>query len=293
MEEVSGGKRVKKSLVKGLEKIRPEIGPLWYRGELSLLSEKKYLAVVGSRRMTDYGARALEKVLPEVISAGVVIVSGFMYGVDQAAHRLALKLGGKTIAVLGWGIDYDWGGESDKKLMGELVGTGGLVLSEYPGKKPSARYMFPQRNRIVAGLADQVLVVEAGEKSGSLLTVSWAEKFKRPVLAVPGPITSSVSRGSNQIIREGRAKMITGSEDISDSMGIIKRGVGGRGVLFFERTNSITSRIMNLLENEGLMVDEIARILREKVERVAAGLVELELNGLVTEKNGKYFSKSI
>ncbi|MBI2326258.1 DNA-protecting protein DprA [Candidatus Collierbacteria bacterium] len=270
-----------------LTKIRPALANLWCQGNEELLREKKFLAIVGSRKMTEYGRRVLETIIPELAAAGAVIVSGMMYGVDQEAHRLCLKYGGKTIAVLGWGIRWDGLAREDAKMQAEIVASGGLLVSEWESEKPEL-WTFPARNRIVAGLADRVLVVEAAIKSGSMVTVAWAEKFDRPVLAIPGPITSRVSQGTNYLIASGRARMAVSAEDILVALDITHQT---RQLTMFggERGHSLAGRIIELLGNEPLMTDDLARKLREPVSKIGETLTTLSLTGAIEERGGRHY----
>ena len=267
--------------------VMPPIKELWWEGNRGLLADtNKYLAIVGSRRMTDYGRRVLEMIMPDLVRAGLIIVSGMMYGVDQEAHKLCLKYGGKTIAVLGWGIEWPGLTREDRELQ-EKIAKEGLVISEWEKKKPEL-WTFPARNRIVAGLADSVLVAEAALKSGSMVTVTWAQKFGKSVLAIPGPITSKVSAGTNQLIAAGRAKMVLSAEDILCSYGLQRTPT--QLVMFTgaERTNNFPHRILELLENEPLTTDEMVRILCDKVEKINVVLTEMNLSELIEERNGKW-----
>ncbi len=270
-----------------LVKIRPALANLWCLGNEELLREKKFLAIVGSRKMTEYGRRVLETIMPDLAAAGVVIVSGMMYGVDQEAHRLCLKYGGKTIAVLGWGVRWDGLAREDAKMQAEIVASGGLLVSEWESEKPEL-WTFPARNRIVAGLADRVLVVEAAVKSGSMVTVAWAEKFGRSVLAVPGPITSRVSQGTNYLIASGRARMAVSAEDILAALDISHEAkqlkmFGG------EKGHSLAGRIIELLRDEPLMTDDLARKLREPVSKIGEALTALSLIGAIEERGGRHY----
>ena len=267
--------------------VMPPIKELWWEGNRGLLADtNKYLAIVGSRRMTDYGRRVLEMIMPDLVRAGLIIVSGMMYGVDQEAHKLCLKYGGKTIAVLGWGIEWPGLTREDRELQ-EKIAKEGLVISEWEKKKPEL-WTFPARNRIVAGLADSVLVAEAALKSGSMVTVTWAQKFGKSVLAIPGPITSKVSAGTNQLIAAGMAKMVLSAEDILCSYGLQRTPT--QLVMFTgaERTNNFPHRILELLENEPLTTDEMVRILCDKVEKINVVLTEMNLSELIEERNGKW-----
>ncbi len=265
-----------------LKDVKPKVGKLYHKGNVDSLSSKKILAVVGSRRITQYGQRVIEKIIPNLVDAGVTIVSGFMYGVDQEAHKVCLECGGKTIAVLGWGIDWEVE-VTDKKLYQEIEDKG-LILSEYDGKKRPQLWMFPQRNRIVAGLADAVLVVEAAEKSGSLITAKFAKKFGKKLFAVPGPVTSKTSEGTNNLIKSKDAVMATSGKDILTEMAWNTQPSGCH-----PEGNKSTNQVISLLENESLTMDELAMKLKIPVEKLAIELTLMEVKGLLAEENGKYY----
>ena len=170
------------------------------------------LAVVGSRKLTNYGKQTIERIVGELAMAGITIVSGFMYGADAEAHRATVKVGGRTIAVMPCGIDRI-SPEDQEELYNDILENNGLIISEYEGDMTPALWTYPRRNRIVAGLSKAVLIIEAGEKSGSLITANLAKKFGRKIFAIPGPITSSVSIGTNRLIKEG-AEMVISAKDI-------------------------------------------------------------------------------
>jgi DNA processing protein len=173
---------------------------LFYKGNLQLL-RKNLLAVVGSRKNTSYGPLILDKLLPELISNEIVTVSGLAKGIDSIVHQKTIMLGGKTIAVIGTGLDYSYPYEN-RKLQKEM-GTHHLVISEYPLGVKAQPYHFPMRNRIIAGLSLGTLVVEAKDHSGSLITANLALQEGREVFAVPGAITNPYSEGTNQLIMQG------------------------------------------------------------------------------------------
>lgn len=223
-------------------------------------------AVIGSRRMTDYGSRSIEKIVPQLVHLGKTIVSGFMYGVDQYAHQVCCESAGKTIAVLGWGIDNQLTGE-DLKLARKIISTGGILLSEWAEQKPT-HWTFPSRNRLVAALCEDIIVVEAAEKSGSLITAKIANKLQRIVWAVPGPITSRTSLGTNNLIAKNQARMW----------------------LATNQTPALISSnpILQILDQEALTADELARKLSMPIAEAGAHLSILLLSGQVLEKGGKY-----
>lgn len=240
---------------------------LYFSGRRNLKIFENCVAVVGSRKMSDYGTRVVEKVVPDLVSKGKTVVSGFMYGVDQYAHRVCVENGGKTIAVLGWGIDTRLDGE-DLKLAQKIITSGGLVISEWESQKAS-HWTFPARNRIVAGLCKEVIVIEAATSSGSLITARLALKLKRELWAVPGPITSRTSMGTNNLIANSQAKMWLGESP--------------------ENLIKSDNPLLQILDNEALSADEMARKLNKPVSEIGSQLSLLLLSGHLIEKGGKYY----
>ena len=241
---------------------------LFSLGSLKADIFRNCVAVVGSRRMTEYGRRALETIVPRLVFEGKTVISGFMYGVDQYAHELCIENGGKTIAVLGWGINLPFKG-SDIKLAEKIIKSQGLILSEWE-EQQGTLWTFPTRNRIVAALADEIIVVEAAAKSGALITARLGAKLKRKIWAVPGPITSRTSEGTNALIAAGLAQMWLGnSVNLKIDYG--------------------SDPLLNLLENESLTANEIARKMNKNISEIGAQLSLLTLEGSLTERDGKYF----
>ena len=158
---------------KKLEGVKPPVKGLWWKGDRELLNNEKIVAIVGSRKMSQYGKRVLAEIVPKLVDAGYVTISGFMYGIDVEMHRLTIDNGGKTIGVFGWGIDAPIIPEN-QNLYQKVLDSKGLFLSELPPDQLGTLWSFPQRNRIVVGLSDLVIVVEAGIKSGSLNSADWA-----------------------------------------------------------------------------------------------------------------------
>lgn len=242
---------------------------LYFQGSWNSGIFENCTAVVGSRRMTDYGARVIEKIIPQLIAQGQTVVSGFMYGVDQYAHQVCVERGGKTIAVLGWGISHKLTA-TDAKLAKKIIDSKGLLISEWEEQKPT-HWTFPLRNRIVAALCKEIIVVEAAENSGSLITARIATRLKKTVWAVPGPITSRTSRGTNRLIAEAKAKMWLGENQMQLPL-----------------THN-SDPLLAILENEALTADELSRKLNLPVSELGAQLSLLLLSGQITEKGGKYY----
>lgn len=262
--------------------IKPVIKNLYFSGNIDLLLDetRPRLAIVGSRKMTEYGRRVIEKWMPELVRAGVVVVSGFMYGVDQVAHNACLENDGDTIAVLGWGIDRKLVAE-DEKLYRKFAQSNSLMVSEYAGDVQAELWMFPQRNRIVAGISDAVLVVEAAEKSGSLITADWAKKMNKKVLAVPGRVDVAVAGGVNKLIREGQARMVTSAVEVLTEMGM--------EIVAKKVKNMVGDPLLGWLENGGMSVDELAKLAHISIAELGQKLTVLTLMGEVYESEGKYY----
>lgn len=243
---------------------------LYYLGKWSTQLFTSCVAVVGSRKITDYGCRVVEKVVTQLVLAKKTVVSGFMYGVDQYAHQICLEKGGSTIAVLGWGIDWPLS-DLDQKLADKIISRG-VLLSEWGYQRPTL-WTFPQRNRLITALSDEVIVVEASLKSGSLITAQLATKLKRTLWAVPGPITSNTSVGTNLLIAQGKARSWLGEYSWEKS--------------------APSDPILSLLENQSLTADEISLILNRPIATVGAQLSLFVISGSVSEHNGKYFLKHV
>ncbi len=187
---------------------------------LDYLLKKPRIAIVGSRKMTTYGRGITEKFSSELAGKGVVIVSGLAYGVDACAHQAATDAGGECIAVLACGLEQMYPA-ANRLLANKLVERGGVIVSEYPKGTEPLRHRFLERNRIISGLADAVLITEAAERSGSLNTAGHALNQGKPVLCVPGNITSPLSGGTNNLIKSG-AHLVTDIDDILSILGLDK-----------------------------------------------------------------------
>tara|TARA_Y100000310_G_scaffold96282_1_gene94039 strand:- start:6128 stop:6994 length:867 start_codon:yes stop_codon:yes gene_type:complete len=259
---------------------------LYYKDTWNEELFEKCLAVVGTRRMTNYGKRITEQIVGEVASAGVTIVSGFMYGIDAVAHQAALKVGGKTIAVMPCGIDLIHP-EYQADVYQEILDTDSLIVSEYESTHPATSWTFPRRNRIVAGLSRATLVVEAGEGSGALITANLAKKYGRKVFAVPNPLTSVVSQGVTQLLKEG-ATLVSGAQDILQYYGIFsKRDLGAPKSRLGEIEGELEQKIVEQLEKEAMEIDILARKLEIPAAQLGAAISLLQMEGHITKEQGK------
>ena len=249
------------------------------------------VAVVGSRRATSYGLMTTGKLAGELASRGVCIVSGLARGVDTAAHRGALRMGGSTIGVLGCGIDKIYPPEN--RGLFEEMAQKGCLLSEYPlGTLPLAEN-FPRRNRIISGLSQGVLVIEAAENSGSLITAQYALEQGRDVFAVPGNISFASSRGCNRLIKQG-AKLVDCVEDILEELPGRERLIHDAPLLQVQpRSFALTPKeaaIYELLVRSPLHIDEIISQTELTAGEVSSMLLHLELKGAVTSLPGTHYA---
>lgn len=249
------------------------------------------VAVVGTRAASSYGEHVTAELAGDLAADGWTIVSGAAFGIDAAAHRAALGSGGLTVAVLACGVDRAYPAGHGRLL--QQIARDGAVISEYPPGTTPARYRFLARNRLVAGLSEAVVVVEAGWRSGARNTATWGRRLGRPVLAVPGPVTSAASTGCHRMIREGEARLIAGAADVVEEAGPI--GVDG--------DDSGPARALDVLDGDAATVYEAlpasgtcgTRELSEEsgvpVGRVRALLPVLELDGFVGSDDSGWFRR--
>lgn len=252
---------------------------LYYKGQVDVLNTKS-LAVVGTRKMTGYGRAVTENFVRGLASAGLTIVSGLARGVDAQAHKSAIDTGGSTIAVLGGGLKNIYPPEN--RNLSEQIVESGAVISEFPPDFPSTPGNFPSRNRILSGLSLAVLVTEAAEDSGSLITARLALEQGREVFAVPGPITSDLSKGPANLIREG-ATIVTQASEILEELGIqLRRGFAGA---------EEEKKILEVLGEESLHIDDVCRSLKLPASEVSASLLKMEIKGIVQNLGGGTYCK--
>lgn len=249
---------------------------LYCRGDASLL-DTFCIAVVGTRKASDYGRQACRDIAGTLASAGITIVSGLALGIDAVAHQAALDSQGKTIAVLGTGIENLYPKENEQ-ISRRILDEGGLIVSEYPGMKPGAKHTFPERNRIISGLSRGVLVIEADLKSGSLITAKSALGQDRDVFAVPGSIYWPRSVGSNWLIQQG-ARPVMNAADLLECYKLRQIPLPESAL---STTDPIQQRILTLLRDEGpTHLDAIVGAISEEPSRVMAALSLLELQDSV------------
>lgn len=259
-------------------------GRLRVRGDLG---DRRRVAVVGTRLPDPYGAELARQIAGGLAGAGLTVVSGGAAGIDGVAHRAALEAGGHTVAVLGTGIDVAYP-EEHASLFEEIVAAGGALVSELPDGAPPTRWTFPKRNRIVAALAEAVVVVRAGLRSGALITAAIARSLGVLVFAVPGDVRDRLSAGPHGLLREG-ARVAEGADDVLEALGAA--GGGGRqlelpGPLEPEGDGA---RLLAVMRDVPRHADELAREAGLGAGPAMAALLSLELQGLCEQRPGRYF----
>lgn len=263
--------------------------PVLFRRGTLLPDDALALAVVGTRSATPYGRLVTERFVSALVASGVTIVSGLARGIDAVAHRAAIQSGGRTIAVLGSGVDTIYPGEH--RSLASAVIEHGALLSEYaPGTKPE-RDNFPARNRLIAGMTRGTLVIEAGEVSGALITAHMALEQNREVFAVPGNITSTHSAGTNALIRHGEAKLVARVEDILEELNPDLVAEQLRLVDLLP-DNDLESALLRALSAEPLHVDDLSRATSLPIATVSSTLTMLEMKGSVKHAGGMVYARA-
>lgn len=254
---------------------------LYIRGDY-LQDDLFAVAIVGTRRVTPYGRQITEEIASFLAANGITVISGLARGVDAVAHQTALKTGGRTMAVLGSGVDKIY--PPEHRALAEQMMERGAIVSDYaPGTPPDASN-FPPRNRIISGLSLAVVVVEAGETSGALITAEFAAEQGREIFAVPGSILAPQSKGTNKLIQNGALPLLNAS-DLMQALDLTRVGEqkSARRALPADETEA---RVLNVLGSEPLHVDEIRNQAGLPIEKVSATLALMELKGMVRQVGG-------
>ncbi len=259
---------------------------LYARGNLDLNSAP-IISIVGSRKYTQYGKQVAENFSRELARAGIIVASGMAIGIDSFAHRGALNAGGKTVAVLADSLDNEHLHPRINFNMSQEILENGLLLSEYAVPTESLPVLFPARNRIVAGLSMGTLIIEAGEKSGSLITATLALEFNREIFAVPGPIFSPQSFGTNDLIKKG-AKVVTSIRDILEELNLGKIEKSNQSFLKIPE-NKEEEILLKILSTDPLHIDNIAKISKLGTVSVLSNLTLMELKGWVRNIGGQNY----
>ena len=258
---------------------------LYCKGNTDLLNSD-CLAVVGTRRATNYGKSACKKIVNEVSTQGITIVSGLAEGIDTIAHKSCLEVYGKTIAVLGSGLLHIYPA-SNESLYNEILAKDGLIISEYKPNEPSVTYHFPVRNRIIAGLSKAVAIMEATEKSGSMHTKNYALEYNREVFALPARINDIYSVGCNKIISNGQAKILLGSQDIIEFYG---KSVKNTADIKAVQLSYDEQLIYDALDLNEMNIDEIIKKTKMETKVLLTMLMRMEIKGIIKKLPGNIYA---
>lgn len=266
-----------------LQEIPDRPKKLYVRGELPS-QDKKWLAVVGSRAVSPYGRAAITHLIEGLQGYPIVIVSGLAYGVDAEAHRVALRVGLTCVAVPGAGLDWNTiSPRANVQLARTILESGGALLNEFEPTQQGTEYTFPQRNRIMAGMSHATLLIEAQEKSGTLITARLAVEYNRDLLVVPGSIFNENSKGTHQFLRLG-ATAITSPDDILQALGVEKHGDEN----LFSHRNDLSEeerRVLSIIASPRSR-DELLSELDLDISTANVLLSAMEIKGLITEELG-------
>jgi DNA processing protein len=254
--------------------LRSAPDPLWIDGDAETLAGRT-VSIVGTRRMTPYGDRVARELASACADAGILVVSGLAQGVDSSAHEGALAAHGRTVAVLGAGIEsYLADARGRRRRLAHAIRSSGALISEFPLDAPPQKWTFAQRNATIAALGELTVVVEAPLGSGALITADEARKLRRPVYAVPGPIGMAASAGANALIASGRAKVLTGTAMLLDALGV---ALGPRPPV----GNDLDTRILDVLASSPTGPDSLARRVGVKPENLSSRLARLVIRGVI------------
>ncbi len=262
---------------------------LYYKGNTDLNSSK-IVAIVGTRNNNEYGKSICEKLVEEFAGEDVIVVSGLAFGIDSIAHRAAIKNEMKTIGVLAHGLDRVYPSQNSA-LAKQMITNGGL-LTEFRSQTKPDRQNFPSRNRIVAGISDAVIVVETGIKGGSLITAELGNSYNKDVFAFPGRVNDTKSEGCNFLIKNNKAALITCAKDVLENMGWKKKNETNakkQRELFIELTADEKIVVEILQSQEQIHIDELYFKSKLNSSAVAAALLMLEMQGIITSLPGKIY----
>jgi len=258
---------------------------LWIIGELPK-EDLIYLCVVGSRKFTSYGREACEKIIAGLKGYPIAIVSGFAMGIDTIAHKKAMQVGLKTLVFPGSGLsDEAMYPKTNVRLIREVIENGGCLISEFEPDFKATQWSFPMRNRLMAGMSKAVLIIEAEEKSGTLITARLATEYNRDLLVVPGSIFSQNSKGTNKLIRQG-ATPVTCAEDVLEALGFEQEKDESKQARLFEDLSPEEKKVVDLLR-EPQPRDELIRELKMSTSSANSLLSVMEIKGLIKEEMGE------
>jgi DNA processing protein len=270
---------------------------LYFRGEVEPqenLGQKPLVAIVGTRQPSEYGIRWTRQISTALVKNGFTVVSGLAEGIDTESHAAAIKAGGRTLAVLGTGVDVIYPAKNQELY--KRILAAGLVLSEYPTQTPPDRAHFPRRNRIIAGLSRAVLVMEAPLKSGALITANYANEFGRDVYVLPGRLDDYPSQGCLKLLSQGAAPILKELDELLKMLGAIPKLDSVQASpqsqqLILPNLSAEVQQVMNAISSEPLSFDVIVKQTGMAAGAVASALLQLELMGLVSQLPGMRYQR--
>ncbi|KKQ88171.1 MAG: protecting protein DprA protein [Parcubacteria group bacterium GW2011_GWF2_38_8] len=279
----------KKEFPKALLEIPQPPEDLWIIGHLPE-EDLIYLCVVGSRKFTSYGKESCEKIIAGLKGYPIAIVSGFAMGIDTIAHKKAMQIGLRTLVFPGSGLsEKAMYPAANMHLIKEVLKNGGCLISEFEPEFKATQWSFPMRNRLMAGISKSVLIIEAEEKSGTLITARLATEYNRDVLAVPGSIFSPNSKGTNKLIKQGATPVVS-AEDVLEALGFDlpagEKGDKNRQAELFEDLSPEEKKIINLLR-EPIPRDDLIRAMQMPIQNANAILSVMEIKELIKEEMGE------
>jgi len=275
----------KKEFPKALLEIPQPPEDLWIIGDLPK-EELTYLSVVGSRKFTSYGKESCEKIITGLKGYPIAIVSGFAIGIDTIAHKKAMQMGLKTIVFPGSGLsDEAIYPKTNVRLMREVIENGGCLISEFEPDFKATQWSFPMRNRLMAGISRAVLIIEAEEKSGTLITARLTTEYNRDLLVVPGSIFSANSKGTNRLLHQG-ATPVTCAEDVLEALGFEQEKDEEKQKRLFEDLSPEEKKIADLLR-EPISRDDLIRAMKMPIQNANAILSIMEIKELIKEELGE------
>jgi DNA processing protein len=262
---------------------------LFYKGEANL-NASRILSIVGTRNHTDYGRLFTEKIIPELQDRNILIVSGLAWGIDALAHKAALRNGLRTVGVVGHGLDTIYPFEN-APLANDMLHQGGGILTEFCSQTIPEKHNFPLRNRIVAGLSDAVVIIETEIKGGSMITAKLADAYNRDVFAIPGRTIDRKSSGCNHLIKYNKAQLLTCASELLDIMGWSEKKPAKKQQreLFVELSAEEQKVVQLLQEKDTAHIDEINLCCGSNNSSIAAAILNLEIQGMVSALPGKMY----
>jgi DNA processing protein len=265
---------------------------IYYKGNVPL-NQQKIIGIVGTRNASEYGRRTTEEIVRDFQAHNTLIVSGLAYGIDIAAHKASLKYNLPTVGVMASGLDFMYPAVH-KKTAEQMCQNGGILSEHSFGRKPDPRY-FPARNRIIAGMSDAIIVVEAAPKGGALITAEYANNYHKEVFAVPGNIGTTTSEGCNLLIKNNKAQIFTSVNDIVEALNWdLDSKLSPKKVvepqLDLTKFTDDEAQILSILREKGeIQIDELAWISQMHMNKLASLLLNLEFNGYVKSMTGKKY----